>query len=287
MLNNNEESATVSPLGQAIVEGNYGMVSRLLSEGADPDEEYEVHFRIASCVRYQGYNGIEAREKRSALALAIYLGKNDIAKCLLQHGACVNYTIKREGLEFGINHDYWKDYGERTILEIAIGNNNVESVKLLLDNHADPNTKTYYYSYLETRITQTPLISAIRNYDDPEVIRLLVKAGAIAGHCIVKDEQWDPVPKETTYYFGFISDNPKAYPNYILDTNRVPAETIRLLDISSKKENLANEKRRLEEKEKSIGGLLSEFRKGKARDKIQEIERKMSEIHINELDLYS
>ena len=156
--------AGATPLLLATINGNSGLIERLIAAGADP-------------------NAPLTKSADTALMMASRTGKIEAVKVLVDHGARVNAK---------------ETWGGTTALMWAVSERHSDVAKLLIDHGADVNAKSNFVPSASGRGFEgttpvaakpnqgieefasgllTPLMFAARE-DDIESARLLVKAGA-------------------------------------------------------------------------------------------------------------
>ena len=97
---------------------------------------------------------------RTALFIAAELGHSESIKALVNHGASIDYQLPDSG---------------PTALAVAVANQKLDAVRLLLTLGADPNIPYRLYGLTGTR-SVTPL--AVARQGSPDIVNLLEQAGA-------------------------------------------------------------------------------------------------------------
>ena len=188
----------MTPLLLAINGGMERNVELLLQAQADPDQPLPL--------AEPSVHGGPSRELSGAtpVMLALNLGHDGIVQQLIDHGANVNYAIPVRGAEDGPDGTVIYDPPMRepskiflpgsTALLLAIIGNRDESVRLLLEAGADPNTP---FPLTESSIQDpaaehvsgvTPLIAAV-GVENAAMVRALVEAGAQVNYRIPEDRR--------------------------------------------------------------------------------------------------
>ncbi|MDZ4146934.1 MAG: ankyrin repeat domain-containing protein [Flavobacteriaceae bacterium] len=167
-LINQKDSLGNTALFLAVEANNLTVVDFLLKKGADPNIENKKHQTALQIAKENGFTELlkiikshqykdwKIRENKFSEDALLYAVENDITTIVtdfLNNGTDSNYTFESTGI---------------SLLIQAIFSDSNESVKLLLDNHADPN------SFFDTR----PAITISAMFGQYAITKMLLDAGA-------------------------------------------------------------------------------------------------------------
>lgn len=163
-----KDSLGNTALHWAVEKNRLSMVDFLLKKGADPNikninQETAIQLarkkgfaEIANHIRQHQYDDWKIRKNKfseDALSYAIENDLTAIVSDFLDNGTDSNYTLESTGVP---------------LLILAIFSDSNETIKLLLENHADPD------SYFDTR----PAITISAMFGQYEITQMLLEAGA-------------------------------------------------------------------------------------------------------------
>jgi ankyrin repeat protein len=165
---NQKDSLGNTALFTAVEANNLTVVDFLLKKGADPNIENKKHqtalglakengfAELVKTIKLHQYKDWKIRENKFSEDALLYAIENDITTIVsdfLNNGTDSNHTFESTGVPLLIQ---------------AIFSDSNESVKLLLENHADPN------SLFDTR----PAVTISAMFGQYEVTKMLLDAGA-------------------------------------------------------------------------------------------------------------
>ncbi len=195
-LHENRKERTTALIEASRVVGNMKVIKILLEAGADVNavETYLNKTALLTAVEYSDNKTVSLLIKSKAnvnhidnegnapIDIAVKMGKTDIVKMLVENGAPNDLT---RAIKYDITDRYKSlvassknidaiDQNGDTALSVAIHENKIDLVKLILDKGADVNLLSFSNNYNNE---YSPLMIAVEN-GNKEIVKLLIKNGA-------------------------------------------------------------------------------------------------------------